>query len=45
MLTLKILNPFIWIFNLLKYLSYLDMNSNCDEYVKYDFNKEDTKYF
>lgn len=44
---LKILNPFIAMWNMFKYESHLEVYrySKSDEYMPYDFEKNDTKYF
>ncbi len=41
---LKVLNPIIYVWNLFKYMSHLDMYQGM-EYEPYDFEKYDTKYF
>jgi hypothetical protein len=41
----KMLNPFIWLWNLFKYIAHLNMYYQSKEYIPYDFKKWDTKYF
>ena len=40
----KGLNPFIWLFNALKYSAHLETYRNGQEYEPYDFS-EDVSYF
>lgn len=40
----KILNPFIWMFNVMNYFAHLEGNRLLDEYEPYDFD-QDVKYF
>ena len=40
----KILNPFIWMFNVMNYFSHLENYRGLDEYEPYDF-ENDVKYF
>lgn len=42
---LRIFNPIIFLWNFFKYSAHLDSYQNSKEYVPYDFNKHDTKYF
>ena len=41
----KVLNPFIWCWNAIKYFSHLEAYRNAAEYKPYDFDKRETKYF
>ena len=41
---LRILNPFIWCWNVLNYNGHLEQHRNSKEFVRYDFSK-DVKYF
>lgn len=40
----RLFNLFIWIWNIFKYMSHLEMYRNI-LYEKYNFKKQDTKYF
>ena len=40
----KILNPFIWMFNVMNYFGHLQLHCGDDEYEPYDF-ENDVKYF
>ena len=40
---LKVLNPIIFVINLLMYFSHLETYRHCKEYERYDFSK-DFKY-
>lgn len=41
---LKILNPIIWIINIINYQSHLENQRFSEKYTPYDFNK-DKQYF
>ncbi len=43
---LKLLNPFIWLWNVINYFGHLDMQRHIsnEDYERYDFSK-DIKYF
>ena len=43
-LPLKVLNPFIWVVNHMKYAAHLDGQRFNEKYEPYDFNT-DIKYF
>lgn len=40
---MKILNPFIWLLNVMSYFGHLETYRHCDKYDSYDFEK-DIKY-
>jgi len=46
---LKLLNPFIWLWNIFKYFAHMERFRGCEkrghEYEPYDFEKNETKYF
>ncbi len=41
----KILNPLIWLHNIINYFAYLEMYRYSKSYVAYNFEKYDIKYF